>query len=123
MQLHIRRECVLVVTDSCEVKQMSEHELHAPLADLCAELRRLSVTVLALRDRYGRDCLEVHNQHGPALRIHVSPQCHWFVWGPNVEERHSLFNPTESAHLIVAAIAENRPVPQDLRFTLDAFFR
>jgi hypothetical protein len=76
-----------------------------------------------LRDRYGRGCLEVHDRYGTAVRIHVFPELYWFVWGTEVEERHSVFSPAESARLIVAAISEGRPVRQDLQFTLDAFFR
>lgn len=106
---------------------MSDNTTSAPvetcLAQLHRELEKLSVTVLPLRDRYGQGCLEVHDRHGAAMRIHVFPQLFWFVWGTDVEERHSVFHPAESARLIVAAIGQADSAGQDLRFTLDAFFR
>jgi hypothetical protein len=132
MQLHMDSECVLLVADgqnlrASEVRRMSDTgaqvetclaELHREL-DKLSVLEELSVTVLPLRDRYGRECLEVHDRQGAALRIHVFPELFWYVWGADVEERHSVFHPAESARLIVAAISEGRPA----QFTLDAFFR
>jgi len=93
------------------------------LAQLHRELEKLSVTAIPLRDRYGRGCLEVHDRHGTALRIHVFPELYWFVWGADIEERHSVFRPAESARLIVAALSHADAAGQDRRFTLDAFFR
>jgi hypothetical protein len=107
--------------------QMSDSEPSAQvetcLAQLHRELEKLSVTPIPLRDRYGRGCLEVHDRHGGAIRIHVFPELYWFVWGTDVEERHSTFSPAESARLIVAAMSTADSAGQDLRFTLDPFFR
>jgi len=95
------------------------------LTELAAELAVLGLKTRPLHDEAGRPCLEVYDRYARGRRVYVVEHLYWFMWGDSHDERHSLFNPGETA-VRLARLAHGPgwppdPPPDDLPGIIDRY--